>query len=482
MVAYNTDGDIFGRVMAADGTPDSAEFRINDETAGTQDQVHLTTLADGRVAVTWADDRTGGGDIYRTFYDPRESGIQLAGTAYADQYQGSAFGDVFWTGDGNDQVIGEEGGDTVYAGRGNDVVYGEGGDDIIFGGDGNDYISGELFTNGAGNDRLDGGLGADMMIGGNGNDLFYVDNIGDRVDEASGGGTADAVATSVSYVLGAGVEVEKFTTTSSGGTKAISLTGNEFAQAITGNAGVNILDGNDANDTLTGLGGNDKLYGGAGSDTANYSDKTTKVTVMLNDSGDGTAAIGTETDTLDDIQSLTGGKAGDSFTGANDANSFAGGEGKDTLKGAGGNDTLNGNSGKDTLKGGSGSDTLNGDSGKDKLTGGTGADHFRFTAAASASTVDTITDFVHGTDKIIFENAIFKALGTSVTTSEFIAKSSGHAATNTSQNLIYDKSNGTLWFDKDGNTAGGAAAVQIAQLGTTASHPTNLTYTDFGIV
>ena len=93
---------------------------------------------------------------------------------------------------------------------------------------------------------------------------------------------------------------------------------------------------------------------------------------------------------------------------------------------------------------------------------------------------DTITDFKHGEDKIVFDDAVFAALGTSIGASEFLAAASGHAATNSAQHLIYDNSTGELWFDSNGNANGHAWLV--AKLGTVASHPTNLTYTDFGII
>ena len=46
--------------------------------------------------------------------------------------------------------------------------------------------------------------------------------------------------------------------------------------------------------------------------------------------------------------------------------------------------------------------------------------------------------------------------------------------------IVYDKSNGSLWYDADGN--GSHAAIQFAQFGTASAHPTNLTWGDFAIV
>ena len=60
-------------------------------------------------------------------------------------------------------------------------------------------------TGNAAANRLDGGAGADTMTGGAGNDTYVVDNSGDVVTEAASGG-ADAVESSITYVLGAEVE------------------------------------------------------------------------------------------------------------------------------------------------------------------------------------------------------------------------------------------------------------------------------------
>ena len=54
------------------------------------------------------------------------------------------------------------------------------------------------------------------MIGGTGNDFFIVDNAGDVIIEGAGEGTDDRVRASVSYTLGAGVEVELLSTFGSG--------------------------------------------------------------------------------------------------------------------------------------------------------------------------------------------------------------------------------------------------------------------------
>ncbi|TIU80522.1 MAG: calcium-binding protein [Mesorhizobium sp.] len=109
----------------------------------------------------------------------------------------------------------------------------------------------------AGANVINGLGGADTMVGYGGNDSYYIDNAGDKVIEAIGGGGRDSVATMVSYALAAGSQVEFLLARYPSATTAINLTGNEFAQTIQGNAGANVINGGRGADTLTGNGGND---------------------------------------------------------------------------------------------------------------------------------------------------------------------------------------------------------------------------------
>jgi hypothetical protein len=142
MVVYDTNGDIFGRIWNPDGTPSSDEFQVNTDATGTQNQPSLDTLADGRVVVSWTDSRTGGGDTYYTIYDPRESGISIAGTPFNDSYVGSSYGDTIAGGAGNDTILGGAGNDMLLGGAGDDTLQGQAGSDILNGGSGNNSFSG----------------------------------------------------------------------------------------------------------------------------------------------------------------------------------------------------------------------------------------------------------------------------------------------------------------------------------------------------
>ena len=65
-----------------------------------------------------------------------------------------------------------------------------------------------------------------------------------------------------------------------------------------------------------------------------------------------------------------------------------------------------GSTGSDTIVGSAAADLIQGGGGADILTGGGGKDTFVYTATSDStpSAADTITDFVHGTDKIDFTN------------------------------------------------------------------------------
>ncbi len=281
----------------------------------------------------------------------------------------------------------------------------------------------------------DGGAGGDDTLAGrDGNDTYIVRNSGAIIVELAGDGTADRVATGVSFTLAADDDIELFTTSSSGGTTAINLTGNALSQSITGNAGANVLsDGGGAGaDTMTGLGGNDTyIVRNAG-------------TVIVEGAGQGTndrvaAGVSFVLATDDNIETLT------------------------TTSNAGtGAINLTGNALSQTITGNAGANRINGLGGNDTLTGGGGSDTFVFTTALGATNIDEITDFNVAADTIELENAIFTVLATGTLTAAAFRLNATGLAGDATDRIIYDSATGNLYFDADGT--GATARVQFAVL------------------
>ncbi|BAN50082.1 S-layer family protein [Metapseudomonas resinovorans] len=195
----------------------------------------------------------------------------------------------------------------------------------------NDQLTGNAAANVlsglAGNDILNGGAGNDTMIGGDGSDAYYVDSVGDVVQETNAvlatGGSDTVYSYLSSYTLGANVEHLRLMS-----------------------AGVANGTGNALNNVIYAGAGNNVLNGGAGVDTASYAFATAGVTANLAVTT-AQATGGSGSDTLLAFENLTGSAFNDRLTGNAAAN---------VLSGLAGNDILNGGAGNDTMIGGDGSD------------------------------------------------------------------------------------------------------------------------------
>ena len=142
-----------------------------------------------------------------------------------------------------------------------------------------------------------------------------------------------------------------------GGTANDTLTGAADADRLDGGAGTDTLNGDSGDDALVGGPGPDVLNGGTGVDLADYSARTSGVTVNI----EGTANDGEplEADNVKvDVENVTGGSGNDALLGGAPANLLIGGDGDDTLDGEAGIDVLDGGAGADILAGGLAIDTV----------------------------------------------------------------------------------------------------------------------------
>ncbi|WP_232628224.1 FG-GAP-like repeat-containing protein [Methylobacterium sp. Leaf118] len=473
---------------------------------------------------------------------------RLDGGTGADRMEGGAGDDVFYVDHAGDRAIEARGAgsDTVYAavgftlGAGQEIEFlranagatgltltGNEFANRIVGNAGADTLNGM-----AGADWLDGGTGADRMEGGTGNDEYRVDNVNDRVIEATGGGT-DTIYASVSLTLRTGQEIEYLR--ANAGATGLTLTGNAFANRIVGNAGADTLKGMDGADRLDGGAGADLMVGGTGDDVFyvdNAGDRANEATGAGSDTV--YAAVGFTLGAGQAIEFLraNAGAAGLTLTGNELANRIVGNAGADTLNGMAGADRLDGGTGADRMVGGTGDDVyyvdnagdraieatgagsdtvyaavsfalgagqeieflrahagatgltltgnafanqIVGNAGADTLTGGTGADTFVFSAALGGGNIDQITDFSHAADTLHLSRSAFSGLSAGTLSAEAF-KVIGAGAIDANDRVLYDKATGALSYDADGSGTG--AAVQFAIL---TSRPT-IDHTDLFVV
>ena len=230
--------------------------------------------------------------------------------------------------------------------------------------------------------------------------------------------------------------------------------GDDYINAGAGNDTVN---GGEGNDILDGGPGNDRLAGGPGDDT--YIVDSSR-DVVIENAGEGKDTVKSSVNyTLTvNIEDLTlAGNDNTNGTGNNLDNLITGNSGNNLLKGLDGNDTLIGSAGNDTLIGGKGNDIL---------TGGDGSDSFLFGSGAIFNTsdfgVDSINDFIKGSDKIILSKTSFNALvstvGNNLQTAEFAtindAANELNLVGSSSAKIVYNLATGNLFYNQNGASNG----------------------------
>jgi serralysin len=421
---------------------DDADVITVFETYGENDTIELHASV---MAALGAGGQFSAGDARFWAAAGASSGHDANDRVVFDTTTGRLYYDADGTGSGAAQLIATISAGTVEA---TDIVVAGGttGGQVITGTAGNDSLQG-----GAGNDTLDGLGGADTMAGGEGDDVYHV-TTGDVITDSGGN---DTVVSAVSWALGATTNVENLTLT---GTAAVTANGNNLN---------NVLIGNDANNSsINGRAGDDTMFGGGGNDTFDMS--TGGTSTYGNDQIDGGAGIDSVDFGSNARTAVSVNLAAGTISGGGD-----GGTGSATLTsienavGGNFNDVLTGNAAANFFFGGNGNDTLSGAGGADRLQGGAGNDAFVFNAAPGSANSDVVVDFATGVDKLQMENSVMTAIGA---TGSFAAgdvrfwaaagATSGHDA---NDRIVYNSSNGNLYYDADGSGSGAAQLIATLQ-------------------
>lgn len=404
------------------------------------------------------------------------------GSAFDDRITGNAAANFIYAWHGNDTLDGAGGKDHLEGGTGNDTYVVTPGD-TIFDAEGIDHVfsrtswtlgdglenltieTSEPFAEGIGNE-LDNrlrGSGDDIRLRGEaGNDRIEVES---RFSILSGGEGNDTILGGQGFdnIFGdAGNDLLDDRANTSPG--AYSVRGANFA----GGTGNDTIFGGAADD-LVQLGGtyeDDVINGGGGRDSITFEQATSSAIVDL--SAGRAVGGGFGSATLSSIENVYGGILDDHITGDSNANLLVGSPffHHPPSQGPDGNDTVRGLTGHDTLRGGDGNDWLEGGGWSDTLTGGAGSDSFVW-AEAGSNHVDRVTDFMHGTDELLFENAYFRALGPEGPWLEgderFWAAPGATSGRDADDRLVYDTGAGRLYYDPDGSGSGAAQIVATFQ-------------------
>ncbi|ESQ74097.1 calcium-binding protein [Asticcacaulis sp. AC402] len=330
------------------------------------------------VASTWAAaafSGEGGNDSlwgrdYNDYFQGGAGTDDLAGYGGDDTLLAGSGVDFLEGGDGQDYLDGGTGSDTMVGGGGDDTYVVDANGDIVndLNGGGTDTVmtgltwtlgtyienltlTGSANSRGTGNDLgniLTGNDGNNTLTGGLGDDSYFIQNTGDNVVEANGGGT-DVIYSQVSYNL-TGRFVETLVLTES----ATDAIGNSYANALFGNTVGNLLDGGGGADTLGGAAGDDTYMVNVASD------------VVIESADEGTDIVYASVSYVlsADIERLI--LTGTAANGTGNASNNA-------ITGNDGNNVLDGDSGVDTLVGGLGNDTYHVDDSLDIVTEASGA-------------------------------------------------------------------------------------------------------------
>ena len=346
------DGDVFVEVVETDtliGIENIIGSNDGDEIIASGGAPNLLQGLDGDdiIAGGGGTDTIDGGEGFDTnsFANINAAAESPDGTGVTVSLNADGTGTAEYVAPNGNEIFEEFTGiENIIGSNNNDEIIATGGaPNTIEGGDGDDFIAG-----GGGTDVLDGGEGVDV-------NSFSTIGVGVIADLGSG---------SASYQTGAGATIfENFSNFEGldgseqddqlfGDGGANVLTGNGGDDLLSGRGGADTLEGGAGDDVLQGGGGSDQLDGGEGIDTADFQD----IMVGAEDPAASGVSGGLDTgevsytapngnvvtDTLENIENLTGSTNDDNLTGDENANVIAGAAGDDTLSGGAGDDVISG--------------------------------------------------------------------------------------------------------------------------------------------
>lgn len=271
-------------------------------------------------------------------------------------------------------------------------------------------------------------------------------------------------------------------------------TGDNHDNDIFGTNSDDVIKGLGGDDVLNGATGKDRIYGGDGLDEINGSTGDDKT---YGEGGNDIMIVSTGNDFIDGGEGINvlnfryAGQGvhvslanhvvtyhdatGDGVTHFTNVEILQGSSHNDELIGDVNRNMLRGAEGNDILMGVDGDDYLFGGIGHETMTGGRGKDGFLFGAETTADNFDKVKDFNDKDDWLAFDHLIFKDLeghGASEEYATIVTRAidesqfqagKGHEAASGDVRIIYDSGDGVLYYDTNGDKAGGLS--EIADLG-----------------
>jgi Ca2+-binding RTX toxin-like protein len=372
---------VFGRFINSDGTMSASDFRILPVSEHTQTESSLTALANGSILVTWVSleaDTSSNVNIHGRILGADGSVIVSDFIVNSNLDGGQISPTATTLADGRVLVVWE----SINFETGDSDIYGR-----ILGPDG--FPIGEDFLINVNVGLTERAPYVEAMADGRivitwtafdattGSSEIYARILAlDAVIDGTPGNDQIVGTNDDDVILAAAGKDIVY-----GGLGNDALYGDDGNDLLFGEAGNDYLAGGDGNDRLWGNEGNDtfvggrgadEMAGGTGIDTVRYDASPTGVNVNL------WFNQGTFGDAAGDkywsIETVIGSRFADTLIGDGASNNLFGGGGRDDLYGGVGNDVLDGGEDDDNVAGETGNDVVRGGAGNDRLWGNEGND------------------------------------------------------------------------------------------------------------